>query len=623
MAARLFHAPIALVSLVDDERQWFKARCGLEASETPREFSFCGHAMLEDQPLVVCDATQDPRFQNNPLVIGDLSIRFYVGAPLRTRDGFGLGSLCVIDTVPRQYPAQDLLDNLVDLAAMVMDSLEFRSAVAARDLSEKKRRQAEERYRLLAETARDLFLIVNAQGVIVTANQAAKGLLGYAPDELVGQPLTLAVPNGFGFNQAASDELKQGVVELTAIHKSGRAIAVEISFSGFDGGEQMFTAILRDVTERNDAMAALKLTAHNLQANQLKLNEAQQIAHLGYWEWDLITKAISWSDETYRLFGLPPRSPITFEQYQGLLPKDDFPWIRAAVSNTIETGEPYTITHSIARQSGSVINVEARGRVERNPDGKIVRLVGTLLDVTARVQADMKLRKSHEELENRIRRRTELLAESNTALEAEAEQHKLTQSIVSGQNRLLRMIAEGVPASQVFDALLQFGEQESHGTFSGAILLKSEDGQSLILAASLNMPEETKAGFRDIQIGPSNGASGAAAYLGERVIVADVLKNPDLAVARIFEKYKGARSLAATPIIGKCNQVLGTISFALPGEIPTEYELRLQDACASLASVALQRDQEQARNVRNIPAGSVVHSGGSINDYSHLNGSRC
>jgi two-component sensor histidine kinase len=153
LAARLFHAPIALVSLVDKDRQWFKAKHGSNASQTPRTFSFCAHAMFENEPMVVCDATRDPRFQNSPWVTGDMSIRFYVGAPIRTREGLLLGSLCVIDTFARERPPQDLLDSLADLAFLVIQQIEFRSAMAVkRGITEQElRRSLQEKETLLQE----------------------------------------------------------------------------------------------------------------------------------------------------------------------------------------------------------------------------------------------------------------------------------------------------------------------------------------------------------------------------------------------------------------------------------------------------------------------------------------
>jgi GAF domain-containing protein len=107
-AAQAYAAPIALISLVDRDRQWFKSRVGLTCSQTEREYSICAHAILRDEPLIISDASQDPRFDSNPLVTGAPFIRFYAGAPLFYGDQIRLGTLCIIDTKPRPADRIDL-----------------------------------------------------------------------------------------------------------------------------------------------------------------------------------------------------------------------------------------------------------------------------------------------------------------------------------------------------------------------------------------------------------------------------------------------------------------------------------------------------------------------------------
>ncbi|MBL0930842.1 MAG: sensor domain-containing diguanylate cyclase [Alphaproteobacteria bacterium] len=118
LAKKMFDVPIALVSLVDANRQWFKACIGLPVRETGRDVSFCGHAILGDEIFVVEDTYDDPRFADNPLVIGAPFIRFYAGQPLRVAGGLKIGTLCIIDTAPRDFPAEDRAA-LRDLAAVL------------------------------------------------------------------------------------------------------------------------------------------------------------------------------------------------------------------------------------------------------------------------------------------------------------------------------------------------------------------------------------------------------------------------------------------------------------------------------------------------------------------------
>ncbi|GEK09629.1 GAF domain-containing protein [Pseudoalteromonas peptidolytica] len=105
--AHIFDVPIALISLVDTDRQWFKSRFGLDARETERDISFCGHAILEDTIFVVHNALEDPRFCDNLLVQGDPHIRFYAGAPLKLSSGFTIGTICIIDVEPREFTQAD------------------------------------------------------------------------------------------------------------------------------------------------------------------------------------------------------------------------------------------------------------------------------------------------------------------------------------------------------------------------------------------------------------------------------------------------------------------------------------------------------------------------------------
>src|SRR5215212_3056184 len=155
IAARLFDVPISIVSIVDEDRIWFKSHHGLDVEEIPRGPGLCASAILDNKPWVLTDAKMDPRSLTNPLVAGEFGLRFYAGVPLRTHDGHNLGTLCVIDHEPRPITQTDI-EQLADLAAVVMDELELRLA-AKREVAKK-----EELFKEVHHRVKNNFQIVSS-----------------------------------------------------------------------------------------------------------------------------------------------------------------------------------------------------------------------------------------------------------------------------------------------------------------------------------------------------------------------------------------------------------------------------------------------------------------------------
>jgi diguanylate cyclase (GGDEF)-like protein/PAS domain S-box-containing protein len=255
LAARLLDVPIALVSLVDEERQWWKARLGLPGVETPRDDAFCAHAILGREPLVVADAARDERFARNPLVTGAPHIRAYAGAPLVTPDGHRIGTLCVIDRRPRDFSPEQVAV-LADLSSLVMDELELRLQRRLAVEGAQQARQSVEEMRILFEHAPLALWTLDPEGIVLSWNRAAEQAFGWTAAEAVGHFLPTVGPA----ERASYDELARElarersarVVERKRLRKDGSPIDVRLAVSPlFDDQDRLrgFLSIAQDVTE--------------------------------------------------------------------------------------------------------------------------------------------------------------------------------------------------------------------------------------------------------------------------------------------------------------------------------------------------------------------------------------
>ena len=306
VVTRLFNVPIATVTLVDADRQWFKSVRGLEVRETPREFSFCARAMWGDDVMVVPDATLDLRFADNPLVTGEPGIRFYAGAPLRTPEGQPLGALCLIDRRPRRFNRTEQ-QMLAEMASLVEDELLLRRVARELEAETLRRQQTEaalaaqsppvepppprvrhpggkndkkgskphlppsgqaagnsdgptkdNRFRHLVNEGSDAIFMYDLQGRFVDVNAAACRLVGYGREELLDLRVS-DIEIGFDPVKGLKRWREMAVGEASTMEgfshrKGGSAFPTEARVSVVEvAGERFLLALVRDTTERKQA----------------------------------------------------------------------------------------------------------------------------------------------------------------------------------------------------------------------------------------------------------------------------------------------------------------------------------------------------------------------------------
>ena len=224
LASSILDVPIVLISLVDHDRQWFKAKLGLEACETDRQSAFCAHAILEDEPLLVENALGDPRFADNPLVLGPPYIRSYFGFPLVVGPELRLGTLCAIDVRPRAITEQQM-SQMKALAKLVVNQMKMmrsaRDTIMLAATNERLYREAD-RARVVLETMSEGVLIKNRAGKVVQANPSASTILGISHDNLLG--LKLDDPEWVRLHEDGSPYLPEHT-PASEVLRTGKAIS--------------------------------------------------------------------------------------------------------------------------------------------------------------------------------------------------------------------------------------------------------------------------------------------------------------------------------------------------------------------------------------------------------------
>lgn len=265
LASTLFDVPMALVSIVGADMQCFRGACGIDSSGTERDLAFCAFAILGDEVMVVPDAREDERFHDNPFVTDDPFVRFYAGAPLRVDRSAALGTLCLIDSKPRQFGRADR-ETLAMLAETVVDLIELRvgGLIADEQLAvlDEKRLRLEElsaRQEAIFDAATDAMMTIDSEGLIKSLNPAACDLYGRSAKNMVGRCIRdlFETPPPQEALHAHLAQLAEGTLttqprrELEGRRADGSTFTADVALSLFPtAGPPEFVAVIRDISER-------------------------------------------------------------------------------------------------------------------------------------------------------------------------------------------------------------------------------------------------------------------------------------------------------------------------------------------------------------------------------------
>lgn len=261
LACSTFNVPIALVSLVDSQRQWFKSCQGLDVRETPRSLSFCAHALFSPEILLVADTLEDPRFVDHPAVTGEPKVRFYAGCPLRTADERIVGTLCVVDREPRTLSA-DEAELLRGLAAWVeneLNAFELKRLVTALQERDTRLLESEQRFRHAFDYAPIGIALVSPTEEWLRVNPALCELVGYSAEELQRRTFQdITHPDDLAVDLAFLKELLAGkravyTIEKRYLHRLGHTVWISLSASlvrTAQGEPAYFVSQIEDITER-------------------------------------------------------------------------------------------------------------------------------------------------------------------------------------------------------------------------------------------------------------------------------------------------------------------------------------------------------------------------------------
>jgi PAS domain S-box-containing protein len=581
LASRLLGAPVALVTLVSEDRVFFKSAIGLPEPwaarrGTPISHSFCRHVVATGEPLVVEDARHHPLVRGNPAV-RELRWIAYAGVPLTLGGGETVGALCVVDGLPRIWSPRDVT-LLEDLAASVVTEIELcrpRRRLDPANGDPPSQASAPDPAAAIFDVSALPMGLIQPDGRWLRVNRALACLLNTTPEPLAGCPAEAVThPADRAADHEAIRLLRAGEVasyrsEKRLLREGEEPVWVLATVTAMADGP--LHVAFQDITDR-------KLAEQDLRHREERYRLAAEAAQDALWDWDLLTDRIVWSERADGKLGYhrSGRSASAAWWYERLHADDRERVVSGIHAAIAEGAASWSDEYRFRRADGRYAQLLDRAAIVRDEAGDAVRMVGAVVDRSEETHADQ---------------------------------------LASGQSQLLEQIAAGLDLGAVLERVVRFTEAHG-GDLTAAILVVTAETRELRLAAGPGLAPGLREALATMPLEPAAGLSALAAVRREAVVFPDLAAAPEEPWARLLREA-GVAAAWATPLFAADGSLIGTLEIHHPQpHEPDASDRRLADLAGRLAEIAIARDRSQdalARGTRlleqvldNLPVGVWV-----------------
>ena len=404
------------------------------------------------------------------------------------------------------------------------------------------RTQPELEFHQVFERITDAYVALDRNWCFTYLNARACEFFGRRAEELIGKHIWTEFPDGMDqtFHRAYDQAMTQQCsVQLEAFYPPYNRWFENRIYPSADG----LTIYFLDITERKQAEQAL-------QQHQRMLDQAQQVAHIGSWEWDIASNRVTWSAELYRIYGVAPeRHSATFQAYLALVHSQDRARVQQVIEQAARDRQPFEFEERVVRADGVERILLSRGTVDVDEAGHAVRMLGACQDITERKRAEQ---------------------------------------TATGQHEILVGIAAHRPLSDSLERIARLHETLNPGALCSLLLL-DDDGRHVLHGAAPNLPEAYNQAVHRQEVGEAHGSCGTAVWRGERVVVADIATHPYWVDYKAPALAHGLKACWSTPVFGSHGEVLGTFAvyYREPRE-PRPEELQSIDRMLPITGIAIE-----------------------------------